>query len=270
MSTYIVGDIQGCFDGLQRLLKKVNFSPVDDHLIAVGDLVGRGTQALETLSYLYSLEDSFDTVLGNHDLHLMAIYAGIRKAKPGDNLDSLLASPHIKTYINWLRYKPLALMGDQNTLVTHAGLYPLWSVKKALNLSAEVCDQLKSKYWEEFLTVMYGNQPTKWNKSLQGAQRVRFIVNAMTRMRFIENQDELDFSCKASPDLAADKLTPWFKVVNKKLKANQKIVFGHWASLNGKTYIKQFCGLDTGYVWGQDMTLLNLSSGEICSVTYQD
>jgi bis(5'-nucleosyl)-tetraphosphatase (symmetrical) len=270
MAIYIVGDIQGCFLGLQRLLKKVDFSPINDHLIAVGDLVGRGSQPLETLNYLYSLEESFDTVLGNHDLHLLAIYAGIRKAKPNDNLDTLLASPTLQTHINWLRRKPLALMADQNTLVIHAGLYPKWSVKKALKVNLEVSEQLQGNNWKAFLTNMYGNQPAVWQKSLQGAERLRFIVNAMTRMRFINNHDELDFSCKTSPEMAPEGLTPWFKVPNNKLKANQKVVFGHWASLNGNTHSSHFCGLDTGYVWGQHMTLLNLCSGEICSLKYQD
>jgi bis(5'-nucleosyl)-tetraphosphatase (symmetrical) len=270
MATYIVGDIQGCFLGLQRLLEKVDFSPINDHLIAVGDLIGRGTQPLETLDYLYSLEDHFDTVLGNHDLHLMAIYAGIRKAKPGDNLDTLLASSQLKVYVNWLRYKPLALMADQDTLVTHAGLYPQWSVKKALKVSFEVSEQLQAEGWKEFLAHMYGNQPSVWQKSLHGPQRFRFIINAMTRMRFVENQNKLDFRCKTSPELAPNNLTPWFEVFNNKLKANQKVVFGHWASLNGITHNSQFCGLDTGYVWGQNMTLLNLSSSEIYSVPYKD
>ncbi len=176
MSTYIVGDIQSCFEGLQRLLKKVDFSPINDHLIAVGDLIGRGTQPLETLDYLYSLEDSFDTVLGNHDLHLLAIYAGIRKTKPSDNLDSLLTSPQLKTHINWLRQKPLALMADQDTLVTHAGLYPQWSVKKALKVSLEISEELQAENWKEFLTNMYGNQPSAWQKSLLGAQRLRLLL----------------------------------------------------------------------------------------------
>lgn len=270
MATYIVGDIQGCFHGLQRLLNKVEFSPINDHLIAVGDLIGRGPQPLETLNYLHSLGDSFDTVLGNHDLHLLAIYAGVRKAKPNDNLDTLLASTTLQTHINWLRCKPLALMADQDTLVTHAGLYPRWSVKKALKASLEVSKQLQSDYWKEFLTNMFGNEPSVWKKTLQGQQRLRFIINAMTRMRFIKNGDELDFSCKTAPDLAPVHLTPWFKVANKKLNADQKIVFGHWASLNGNTHTPQFCGLDTGYIWGQSMTLQKLSSGEIFSVEYQD
>jgi bis(5'-nucleosyl)-tetraphosphatase (symmetrical) len=270
MATYIVGDIQGCFLGLQKLLNKVNFSPTNDRLIAVGDLIGRGTQPLETLDYLYSLENSFDTVLGNHDLNLLAVFAGIRKAKPNDNLDTLLASPKLNTYINWLRLKPLALMANQDTLVTHAGLYPQWSVKKALKFSIEVSEQLQAKDWKESLACMYGNQPSIWQKSLQGSRRFRFIVNAMTRMRFIENQNELDFICKTPPELAPQELTPWFKVMNNKLKSHQKVVFGHWASLNGDTCDGQFIGLDTGYVWEQNMTLLNLSSGEICSVNFQD
>lgn len=270
MAIYIVGDIQGCYTGLQRLLEKIDFSPINDSLIAVGDLIGRGPQPLETLNYLHSLGDSFDTVLGNHDLHLLAIYAGIRKAKPNDKLDTLLASPTLKTHINWLRHKPLALMGDQDTLVTHAGLYPKWSVKKALKLSLEVSEQLQGSHWKEFLGNMYGNQPCVWQKSLQGAERLRFIVNAMTRMRFIKNRDELDFNCKTSPDQAPVNLTPWFNVTNKKLNGNQKVVFGHWASLNGRTLLQQFCGVDTGYIWGQSMTLLNLSSDEIFSVEYQD
>lgn len=270
MAIYIVGDIQGCFMGLQRLLKQVNFSAINDHLIAVGDLIGRGTQPLETLNYLYSLEESFDTVLGNHDLHLLAIYAGIRKAKPNDNLGTLLASPTLQTHINWLRRKPLALMADQDTLVTHAGLYPKWSVKKALKLSLEVSEQLQGNNWKAFLSKMYGNQPAAWQRSLRGAERLRFIVNAMTRMRFIKNKEELDLHCKTSPELAPDDLIPWFNVANKKLKAHQKVVFGHWASLHGDTHASQFCGLDTGYVWGQDMTLLNLCSGKIFSTAYQD
>jgi bis(5'-nucleosyl)-tetraphosphatase (symmetrical) len=270
VATYIVGDIQGCFEGLQALLKEVEFSPINDRLIAVGDLIGRGTQPLETLDYLYSLEDSFDTVLGNHDLNLLAIYAGIRKSKSNDNLDTLLASPTLKTHINWLKCKPLALMADQDTLVTHAGLYPQWSVKKALKLSSEVSEQLQSKDWKAFLANMYGNEPSTWKKSLQGVERFRFIVNAMTRMRFIKHHDELDFSCKTSPELAPEHLTPWFNIKNQKLKTNQKVVFGHWASLNGNTKLQQFHALDTGYVWGQSMTIQRLPSGKIFSIEYQD
>lgn len=270
MATYIVGDIQGCFSGLQRLLKKVAFSPINDRLIAVGDLIGRGPEPLKTLDYLLSLEDKFDTVLGNHDLHLLAIYANIRKAKTNDNLDTLLNSSALETHINWLRKKPLALMADTNTLVTHAGLYPNWSISKALKLSAEVSQKLQSSNWKEFLTNMYGNQPNIWHKSLVAEDRTRFIVNALTRMRFIENQNQLNFNCKMSPELAPADLAPWFKIDNLKLKPKQKVVFGHWASLNGNTNSLQFIALDTGYIWGQSMTLLNLSTGKIYSVKHKE
>lgn len=270
MATYIVGDIQGCFSGLQRLLEKVAFSPIDDRLIAVGDLIGRGPEPLQTLDFLRSLEDKFDTVLGNHDLHLLAIYANIRKAKSNDNLDTLLNSPSLETHINWLRTKPLALMADSNTLVTHAGLYPKWSISKALKASAEVSQRLQANDWTDFLANMYGNQPNIWDKHLVGADRTRFIVNALTRMRFIENQNQLNFNCKMAPELAPANLAPWFAVNNDKLQTQQKVVFGHWASLNGKTANKQFIALDTGYIWGQSMTLLNLSTSKIYSVKHKE
>ncbi|WP_299084530.1 symmetrical bis(5'-nucleosyl)-tetraphosphatase [uncultured Paraglaciecola sp.] len=270
MATYIVGDIQGCLSGLKRLLKKVAFTAKKDRLIAVGDLIGRGPQPLDTLNYLHSLGSSFDTVLGNHDLHLLAIYAGIRQAKSSDKLDTLIDSPKFKSHISWLRTKPLALMANPDTLITHAGLYPLWSVKKALKLSQEVSDQLQAKDWKVFLSEMYGNQPSIWHKSLSGTTRLRFIVNAMTRMRYIENQDALDFQCKAPPELAPEGLTPWFNVTNKKLKASQKVVFGHWAALHGNTHNQQFCGLDTGYVWGNSMTLMDISTGKQQSIPYKD
>ena len=160
-------------------------------------------------------------------------------------------------------------MANEDTLVTHAGLYPQWSVKKALKVSLEVSQQLQAQQWQEFLANMYGNQPSVWTESLRGAQRLRFIVNAMTRMRFIENQDTLDFSCKTSLDLAPDNLTPWFEIPNQNLNSNQKVVFGHWASINGNTHLTQFCALDTGYVWGQNMTMQKLSTGEKYSVEYQ-
>ena len=270
MATFIVGDIQGCYDGLRKLLKKVDFSPKKDHLIAVGDLIGRGRQPLETLDYLYSLEESFETVLGNHDLHLLAISAGVREAKPNDNLDSLINSADFQKHVEWLRCQPLAILATPNTMVTHAGLYPNWSIEEALNYSHEVSEQLKAKDWTDFLTHMYGNQPAIWNQSLSSVKRLRFIINAMTRMRYIENETALEFHCKTSPELAPSLLKPWFEVKNNKLSKHHKIVFGHWASLQGNTTSKQFVALDTGYVWGDRMTILNLSSDQLYSVSYKE
>ncbi|MEP1553860.1 MAG: symmetrical bis(5'-nucleosyl)-tetraphosphatase [Paraglaciecola sp.] len=270
MATYIVGDIQACFTGLVRLLDSVGFSAERDKLIAVGDLIGRGPHAIETIEYLYSLGDSFDTVLGNHDLHLLAIYSGIRKAKPNDKLDTLLSSKNIETYINWLRKKPLALKPNENSIVTHAGLYPKWSIKQALAYSDEISEQLTGDKWQTFLTNMYGNQPNIWDKELTGAKRFRFIVNALTRMRFIKDGDTLDFDCKAAPEDASSELTPWFNCHNEKLKNSQQVIFGHWAALNGVTHTTQASGLDTGYIWGNKLTLLDLSKNVKHSVKYKD
>jgi bis(5'-nucleosyl)-tetraphosphatase (symmetrical) len=270
MATYIVGDIQGCLSGLLRLLKEVNFSPANDRLIAVGDLVGRGPEALETLTYLMSLKDSFDTVLGNHDLHLLAIYCGVRVAKPNDKFDSLLAAANLDTFIHWLRQKPLALLVNQDTLITHAGLYPKWSIKKALACASQVSEQLSGHNWSQFLSIMYGDQPDLWTKALTDQDKMRFTVNALTRMRFVDRQCRLEFGYKGAPKDTVSDLLPWFKVNNDNLKPRQRIIFGHWASLNGKTYDPRFIGLDTGYIWGQNMSLLNIDNDQVYSVRYQE
>lgn len=268
MANYIVGDIQGCFSGLRTLLKKVNFNPKQDKLWAVGDLVGRGPEALETLNFLHSLGDHFDTVLGNHDLHLLAVYCGFRQAKPADKFDELLTSKKLPDYIKWLRNKPLALMVDKNTLITHAGLYPIWSFKTALTLSAEVSKQLQNDQWKLLLAKMYSDTPATWSPALTNIPRWRFIINAFTRMRFIENQLQLNFDCKSSPALAPQDLTPWFQIQNATLEENQRIIFGHWAALQGNTQSEKIIALDTGYVWGETLTMLNTQTGMKTSIKY--
>lgn len=270
MADYVVGDIQGCFDGLKKLLKSVDFDPAHDKLIAVGDLVGRGPQSLETLQYLYALGSQFDTVLGNHDLHLLAIYSGIRQAKANDKLDSLLNDSQITTYVNWLRSKPLALTLEPDTLITHAGLYPQWSVAQALELSTQCGERLQSANWQAYLAQMYGNKPTQWSDDLQGAKRWRFCINAFTRMRYLYDDVNLDFSCKDAPEFAPSALRPWFSVTNKKISATTRLVFGHWATLAGNTQHPFRLGLDTGYVWGQQMTMWQLQNGNKYSVNFQD
>ncbi|WP_340678477.1 symmetrical bis(5'-nucleosyl)-tetraphosphatase [Paraglaciecola sp.] len=270
MADYIVGDIQGCFDGLKKLLASVSFDPTKDKLIAVGDLVGRGPQSLETLEYLYSLGEQFDTVLGNHDLHLLAIYCGIRQAKPNDKLGKLLADKNIATYIHWLRGKPLALAIDDNTLVSHAGLYPQWSVQQALNLSAECSALLQSTSWQTHLAQMYGNKPDKWQVELSGNERWRFTINAFTRMRYMYDAQKLEFNCKDSPAKAPKNLSPWFEVSNKNLTDNTRLIFGHWATLAGQTNNRQFIALDTGYIWGQQLTMWQVQNNKKYSVSFQD
>lgn len=270
MTTYVVGDIQACFSGLDNLLKKVNFCSSKDQLIAVGDLIGRGPQAIETLHFLKSLGKNFQAVLGNHDLHFLAIYAQIQKAKTNDKFDKLLADLQIDSYIYWLRQMPLALAFNNNTLISHAGLYPQWSFAKALTYSAEISEQLKGKKWQSLLLNMYGNEPNNWKNTLKNNERRRFIVNAFTRMRYLNKDYALNFTEKSSPELAPKQLKPWFEMTNKHMNNGQRVIFGHWASLQGKTNHNQFVGLDTGYLWGHSMTLLNLNTNKKYTIRNQE
>lgn len=256
--TLVVGDIQGCYRGLQRLLDKAGFNPSSDKLYAVGDLVARGDDSLSTLQYLQDLGDAFHAVLGNHDLHLLAISQGIRQPKASDNLGSLIASPEFDTLIHWLRQFPLACrISDSHTMV-HAGLYPGWSPSKLLELSNEVSARLRADDFNAMLETMYGNSPDRWQDDLDVVPRQRFIINACTRMRFIGPGKTLEFATKSSPSHAPAELVPWFKADNPGLSRDEKIVFGHWAALEGNTNDAQFIALDTGYVWGQTMTALRL------------
>jgi len=266
-NTYVIGDIQGCYDGLRRILDKAKFDPSKDTLYAVGDLVARGEDSLSTLRFLKSLGNSFSSVLGNHDLHFLATLNDIHKAKKSDNLDPLLNASDVKELETWLRQFPLAAKLDKHTLIVHAGLYPSWSMKKALSLSNEVSDALKGPEYVNLLKAMYGNKPVKWSKELSQEEQRRFTVNACTRMRFVTESRELNFDNKSHPDSATDDIKPWFKLQNPKLKAKQKVIFGHWAALSGETQSPQFVGLDTGYVWGQTLTLLNHTSGELITLT---
>ena len=261
MADYIVGDIQGCLSGLKVVLNKVDFSPGKDTLYAVGDLIGRGPESLDTLAYLHGLGDSFHTVLGNHDLNLLAIFCGVRRAKKGDKLDSVIASTNFTKYCHWLRQKPLALCLGENTLLTHAGLYPKWGFEKALALSCEISTALQGPHWQQLVQIMYGDKPNRWADDLAGEARQRFIINAFTRMRFLEKDQRLEFECKTPPQDAPKSLTPWFCVENPELTPQQKVVFGHWAALNGETKSSNFIALDTGFVWGGHMTLLRADDG---------
>jgi bis(5'-nucleosyl)-tetraphosphatase (symmetrical) len=266
-NTYVIGDIQGCYDGLLRILDKAQFDPSKDTLYAVGDLVARGEDSLSTLRFLKSLGNSFSSVLGNHDLHFLATLNHIHKAKKSDNLDPLLNASDVKELETWLRQFPLAAKLDKHTLIVHAGLYPSWSMKKALSLSNEVSDALKGPDYVNLLKTMYGNTPVKWSKDLSQEEQRRFTVNACTRMRFVTESGELNFDNKSHPDSATNDIKPWFKLQNPKLKAKQKVIFGHWAALSGETQSPQFVGLDTGYVWGQTLTLMNHTSGELITLT---
>lgn len=265
--TFVIGDIQGCYTGLKRLLEKVDFNPANDKLYAVGDLVARGEDSLSTLRYLKSLGDSFSSVLGNHDLHLLATMNGIRKAKKADKLQPLLEAPDKQELIDWLRQFPLAQRITAEHTIVHAGLYPSWSTKQLVAFSKEVSDYLQQPNYTDLLAVMYGNSPKSWKKSLSGVARLRFIINACTRMRFVDKKKQLEFDTKTHPTQAPTGLLPWFDVPNKKLAPSEKVLFGHWAALNGDTQSAHFIGLDTGYVWGQALTMLYIEEHRLIQVT---
>lgn len=267
MKHYVVGDIQGCYKGLKKLLKKAGFRAQQDKLWAVGDLVARGPDSLNTMEYLYDLGPHFDCVLGNHDLHLIASVYGISKPKPQDKLDALIKHKHVNKYIDFLLQKPLAAAPIEHTFISHAGLYPMWSVNKALKLSKEVEGQLQGKHVEKFLSNMYGNLPNLWHKELAGDARYRFIVNAFTRMRFLHQDTSLDFETKCHPTNASNHLTPWFNVKNNTLKPTHTVLFGHWASLLGDVPSTlpnpvKVIALDTGFVWGNKMKIYCLETKE--------
>lgn len=265
MKNFVVGDIQGCYKGLRKLLQTAEFDAEKDKLWAVGDLIARGPESLETLAFLNDLgSEHFDTVLGNHDLHLIALAHGVGEPKPIDKLAPLMQHKSFNELIDWLCTKKLALEPVKRHFISHAGLYPMWSTKKALALSDEVSDVLTGIKPLKLLNNMYGNTPTVWNDNLEGNERLRFVVNAFTRMRFLRD-NALEFKTKCHPDVAPKGLTPWYLCPNPKLKKNKIILFGHWASLMGETNNKNMIALDTGFVWGKKMSLYCIESKQLFS-----
>lgn len=263
MSTYIVGDIQGCFEPFQHLLEQVKFNPDKDRLWSVGDLINRGPDNLATLRWCFAHRDSVTMVLGNHDLHLMAVSAGARKPSRKDNFHDILEAPDREQLIEWLHFQPLVHHEDGVTMV-HAGIPPIWTVEDTLERAREVETMLQSARCDDFFREMYGNEPFVWDNSLTGMTRLRVITNYLTRMRYCTRKGKLDLISKGPqplPDaLAGKKVAPWFSHPNR-LTKGQKVVFGHWASLEGMTDDPSIIGLDTGCVWGRAMTLYELETG---------
>lgn len=257
MATYAIGDVQGCFEPLQRLLKKIDFNAEQDELWFAGDLVNRGPQSLETLRFIKNLPNK-KVVLGNHDLHLLAVYYANAASKNKDTLEEVLAAPDAPELMEWLRTQPL-LVADtaRNIYMTHAGIPPQWDVQQAQCLANEVQSTLTGEHFLEFLKVMYGNQPNVWQDNLTGMDRIRVIVNYFTRMRFIGPHYELDLTSKEGVGTAPAGFGPWFKASQRKASANI-LLFGHWAALEGNTNTANTYALDTGCVWGGQLSALRL------------
>jgi len=266
MSTYVIGDVQGCFVELKKLLEKIAFDADNDTLWFTGDLVNRGPQSLDVLRFVKALGNQHRVVLGNHDLHLLAIAYGARELHRHDTLADILTAPDRDELLDWLRHCPL-LHYDQQTqfVMTHAGLAPMWNLKKAQKLAQEVERVLCGDQFISFLQHMYGNEPDRWDDALTGIDRWRCITNYFTRMRFCYADGRLDFAYKGELAGKPVALIPWFDVKNR-ANANEKIVFGHWAALGGKTDQLHLYALDTGCVWGNCLTAMRLADEKRFSV----
>lgn len=271
MAIYVVGDIQGCYDPLRRLLDHISFDPAQDRLWCVGDMVNRGPQSLETLRFLKGLGSAFNGVLGNHDLHLLALASGAFTSSKKNTLQAVLNAPDCMELCDWVRQLPLAykeetlaLGSTKKVLLVHAGLAPGWTFRDALMASREVEACLREPNYKDYLAGMYGDEPERWDDSLQGIERLRVITNILTRIRFVSPEGRLDLKSKEGLDTTPSGMRPWYELVD--IKPNRLLLFGHWAAIDGHTGIANVQGLDTGCVWGRCLTAMKLETGERFSV----
>ncbi len=265
MATYAVGDIQGCHDELQRLLKHINFDSAIDKLWLVGDLVNRGPDSLKVLRFVKSLGDAAISVLGNHDLHTLAVANGHLQYHRNDNIDDVLHAEDREELVDWLRHLPLLHHdADLNFTMIHAGLPPQWDLTTAQASAHEIETVLQSDQHVEFLDRMYGNQPDVWDEQLTGWDRLRFITNCFSRLRYCDVDGKLSLEEKGKPGSQAQGLMPWFDVPNRKSK-DMRIVFGHWSTL-GSISSDRIYPIDTGCLWGDRLTALRLDDCQIFSI----
>jgi bis(5'-nucleosyl)-tetraphosphatase (symmetrical) len=251
---YAVGDIQGCAPSLKALVKKI---PAQSKMIFLGDLVNRGPDSLGALRYLKQLQEDkrIECILGNHDLHLLAVDAGIRKTKGLDTVQPILDAPDRADLIHWLRHRPMALSNGK-VLTVHAGVLPQWDLQQTIDCAQEVEKVLRKKSYKDFLANMYGNTPNKWSNSLKGYERLRVITNALTRIRFCTPTGAMEFESKEGFEDGPKGYIPWFKTPKRKTQ-DALIYFGHWSTL-GLLQHGNVIGLDTGCVWGGKLTAMEV------------
>jgi len=258
MSLYLIGDVQGCDSALGRLLDEIAFSPSRDRLILLGDLVNRGPASLAVLRRVMAFDGAATCVLGNHDLHLLAVALGLRKTRKDDTLDDILNAPDLDALLDWLRQRPLALH-EAGVLMVHAGVLPQWTLAQTLALAREVEAELHGPDWTVLLALMYGNEPDCWDDELHGPGRLRVIINAFTRLRFCTADGHMDFKAKHGVAIAPPPgLLPWFDVPDRRTR-NDIIAFGHWSTL-GWLERPDVIALDTGCVWGGCLTAVRLGA----------
>ncbi len=257
MTIYAVGDIQGCVEPLQQLLEKISFDPSRDQLWSTGDIVNRGPKSLQTLRFLKNLGPSFRMVLGNHDLHLLATAKGHRKPTPKDTLDEIYNAPDVDELTAWLQHQPV-LIHDHGYVMIHAGIPPQWSLAIAKQRANEVEQVLRSDDSEKLFMHMYGNTPDHWQSQLPEVERLRVITNYFTRMRYCDAEGKLELNCKLAPEHGPAGFKPWYSHPQRET-AEEKLIFGHWAALEGRYCGDRLFPLDTGCVWGKCLRILNLN-----------
>lgn len=273
MSTYAIGDIQGCYKSLLALLEKIHFNPTEDRLWIAGDMINRGPESLETLQFLYKIKNSVTAVLGNHDLHFLAMAYHHKKPGKYDTLNKLLHSKDCDELVAWLRQCKLVHHDSNlNYTMVHAGIPPIWTIEDAVAYSKEVEKLLQGNKISGFLSHMYGNQPDCWRASLTGHERARLITNYLTRMRYCRADGTLDLENKSSPaegtEQESNGFLPWYSHDNHKCQ-DDNILFGHWASLEGKTSAVNVVALDTGCVWGGRLTGFGIEDKRLFSANCQ-
>lgn len=268
---YVIGDVQGCFEALKALLKEIRFDPDQDFIWFAGDLVARGENSLGALRFIKKLVDNgvAATVLGNHDLTLLAYARGIKPIKDKDNVRDVIDAIDSDDLIDWLRKQPMCLFPNEQTVLTHAGIPKLWDVTKTAELAKEVEAVIGHDDFEimdAFLSDMFGKEPALWSDELEGHERIRCIVNYLTRMRLTDTEGRLEYSFKDSlDDPMPEGFRPWFDFESKAAKTHQ-IIFGHWAGLQGKTITPQIQNVDGGCVWGNQLIAYRLEDKELFKV----
>src|SRR5882757_7275302 len=266
MAIYAIGDVQGCYDTLRRLLDRLRFDPARDRLWFAGDLVNRGPQSLQTLRFVRGLKQAALSVLGNHDLHLLALAHGRRQGRR-DTLEQVLAAPDRDELLDWLRRQPLLHESpDGGIALLHAGLPPQWDMQQARACAREAESALRGDLYGELLRDMYGDQPDQWDEALRGMPRLRFIINCYTRLRYCDAAGRADFKDKGRPGTQAKGLLPWFATPGRRSIGTQ-LIFGHWSTLGRVSWPEyRVHGLDTGAVWGGKLTALRLDDARLFAV----
>jgi bis(5'-nucleosyl)-tetraphosphatase (symmetrical) len=265
MSTYAIGDVQGCFEHLKALLHHIQFDPTKDRLWFAGDLVNRGPESLETLRFIQQIPQVV-TVLGNHDMHLLALAAGLFPEYKSHTLSEILSAPDQDELIDWLRHQSLLHHDAQHaTTLVHAGIYPGWTLTQAQRYANEVEEVLQSDDYRSLLENIYDDTPTRWEEGLTGWDRLRFIINVFTRMRFCTAQYALDFHKKGGIDQRDATWMPWFDAPHRAMQ-DQAIIFGHWSALQGKSNTESIHPIDGGCVWGNSLIAMRLEDKQCFEV----